>query len=84
MALLVGYLIGISHIDPLKWNLTLERFLPDFRDKVGAHGWRDLIALAPDLMNAPRGLGQHVGGMILSDTPIPELVPIRAAAMDGR
>ena len=170
VALLVGYLIGISHVDPLKWELTLERFLPDdmtslpdidldfprglrdeliervheyfgrdyavltgaistysvkgiiqdlgkalglppddlrllskqihshdggrlreemeqlpaFRDKVDAHGWRDLIALAPQLMNAPRGLGQHVGGMILSDSPIPEMVPVRAGAMAGR
>ena len=170
VALLVGYLIGISHVDPLKWDLTLERFLPDdmtslpdidldfprglrdeliervheyfgrdfavltgaistysvkgiiqdlgkalglpqddlrllskqihshdgarlrdqmeqlsaFRDKVDAHGWRDLIALAPQLMNAPRGLGQHVGGMILSDSPIPEMVPVRAGAMEGR
>ena len=170
VALLVGYLIGISHVDPLKWELTLERFLPDdmtslpdidldfprglrdeliervheyfgrdfavltgaistysvkgiiqdlgkalglpqddlrllskqihshdgarlrdemeqlsaFRDKVDAHGWRDLIALAPQLMNAPRGLGQHVGGMILSDSPIPEMVPVRAGAMEGR
>ncbi len=170
VALLVGYLIGISHVDPLKWELTLERFLPDdmtslpdidldfprglrdeliervheyfgrdyavltgaistysvkgiiqdlgkalglpkddlkllskqihshdgarlreemeqlsaFRDKVDAHGWGDLIALAPQLMNAPRGLGQHVGGMILSDSPIPEMVPVRAGAMEGR
>ena len=170
VALLVGYLIGISHVDPLKWNLSLERFLPedmtslpdidldfprglreeliarvheyfgrdyavltgaittysvkgiiqdlgkalglpqgdlrslskqlhshdardlaaemsrlpDFRDKVRAHGWHDLVELAPQLMNAPRGLGQHVGGMILSSSPIPELVPVRAAAMDGR
>ena len=29
MSLLDGYLIGISHVDPLRWNLTLERFLPD-------------------------------------------------------
>ena len=30
VALLVGYLIGISHVDPLQWNLTLERFIsPD-------------------------------------------------------
>ncbi len=170
VALLVGYLIGISHVDPLRWELTLERFLPDdmtslpdidldfprglrdeliqrvheyfgrdyavltgaintysvkgiiqdlgkalglpkddlrmlskqlhshdgarlreemaqlpaFRDKVDAHGWRDLIALAPQLMNAPRGLSQHVGGMILSDSPIPEMVPVRAGAMEGR
>ncbi len=170
VALLVGYLIGISHVDPLRWNLTLERFisedmsmlpdidldfprairdelirrvhehfgqefavltgamatysvkgiiqglgkalglpkddlkllsrqlhsldaadlrnemlsLPAFRDRVEAPGWRDLVALAPQLMHAPRSLGQHVGGMILSDSPIPEMVPIRAGAMDGR
>ena len=35
-------------------------------------------------MQAPRGLSQHVGGMILSDAPIPELVPVRAGAIDGR
>ena len=29
-------------------------------------------------------LGQHVGGMILSSSPIPEMVPTRASAMDGR
>ena len=170
VALLVGYLIGISHVDPLKWDLTLERFisedmtslpdidldfprglrdeliervhrhfgpeyavltgaittykvkgiiqdlgkamglpqehlsllskrlhshdaadlrdemalLPDFRDRVAAPGWRDMVELAPQLMNAPRGLGQHVGGMVLSSSPIPEMVPMRAGAMDGR
>ena len=40
--------------------------LPAFREKVDAPGWRDLLDLAPHLMHAPRGLGQHVGGMILS------------------
>ncbi|WP_420435447.1 DNA polymerase III subunit alpha [Candidatus Poriferisocius sp.] len=170
VALLVGYLIGISHVDPLKWDLTLERFisedmttLPDidldfprglrdeliervhahfgpehavlagavttykvkgiiqdlgkalglpperlsllskrlgshhaadlrqemtelaeFKDKVGAPRWRDLLDLAPQLMGAPRGLSQHVGGMVLSSSPIPEMVPIRAGATDGR
>ena len=29
VALLVGYLIGISHVDPLCWGLTLERFIPE-------------------------------------------------------
>ena len=170
VALLVGYLIGISHVDPLRWNLTLERFisedtsqlpdidldfprglrdeliqrvhehfgpdyavlagavatysakgiiqdlgkalglprddlkllskqlyshdgaklkeemlvLPAFREKVDAQGWRNLIELAPQLMDAPRSLGQHVGGMILSDAPISGMVPIRAGAMEGR
>ena len=170
VALLIGYLIGISHVDPLKWDLTLERFisedmttlpdidldfprglrdeliervhrhfgpeyavltgaittykvkgiiqdlgkalglpkehlsllskqlhshdaadlrkemeqLPDFGDRVDAPGWRDLLDLAPQLMDAPRGLSQHVGGMVLSSSPIPEMVPMRAGAMDGR
>ena len=170
VALLVGYLIGISHVDPLEWGLTLERFisddmttlpdidldfprglrdelirrvhlrfgpeyavlagavstyrvkgiiqdlgkalglprddlellskqvhshdatdlreemlgLPAFRDRVEAPGWRDLLEMAPQLAGAPRGLGQHVGGMVLSSTPIPEMVPIRAGAMEGR
>ena len=170
VALLVGYLIGISHVDPLKWGLTLERFisedtsllpdidldfprnlrdelitrvherfgkeyailtgaistytvrgilqdvgkalglpreeltllskqlhsyraedleqemreLPAFRDKVDAPGWRDLVQLAPQLMRAPKLLSQHVGGMILSSSPIPEMVPTRAGAMEGR
>ena len=143
VALLAGYLIGISHVDPLRWGLTLERFisedtsqlpdidldfprglrdelirrvhehfgpdcavlagavatysvkgiiqdlgkalglpkedlkllskqlhshdgaklkedmreLPAFRDKVDAQGWRELIELAPQLMDAPRSLG---------------------------
>ena len=170
VALLVGYLIGISHVDPLMWDLTLERFisedmttlpdidldfprglrdeliqrvhrhfgpeyavltgaittykvkgiiqdlgkalglprehlsllsrrlhshnadelreemlrLPDFRDRVDTPGWRDLLDLAPHLMNAPRGLSQHVGGMVLSSSPMPEMVPMRAGAMEGR
>ena len=29
VALLVGYLVGISHVDPLRWDLTLERFIPE-------------------------------------------------------
>ena len=170
VALVVGYLIGISHIDPIKWDLTLERFIsedmstlpdidldfprglrdeliervhrhfgpeyavltgaiatykikgivqdlgkalgipseevkllskqlqshnavdlrteimeiPSFRDRVDASGWRDLIELAPQLAGAPKLLGQHVGGMVLSSSPIPEMVPIRAGATDGR
>ena len=170
VALLVGYLIGISHVDPLRWRLTLERFIPEdmttlpdidldfpralrdeliervhrhfgpefavlagavstysvkgiiqdlgkalglpkedlrmlskqlhshdaqdlrgemlelpaFREKVEAPGWRDLLYLAPQLMHAPRSLGQHVGGMVLSDSPIPEMVPIRQGAIEGR
>ena len=166
----MGYLIGISHIDPLEWNLTLERFisadmtvlpdidldfpralrdelierihqhfgpeyavlagaiatykvkgvlqdlgkalglppaeltllskqmrshdaaqlraemiqLPAFSQRVDACGWKELIELAPQLMGAPKLLSQHVGGMILSSSPIPEMVPVREGAIAGR
>ena len=42
------------------------------------------MELAPHLAGAPKGLSQHVGGMVLSSSPIPEFVPMRASAMDGR
>ncbi len=170
VALLAGYLVGISHVDPLKWNLTLERFIPErsdslpdidldfprairdeliervhsrfgpafavlagavstyrsrgvirdlgmalglpgerlkqlagrigsedmdtleermrdmpeFRDSLKTAGWRNFAELAPQLMGAPKSLGQHVGGMILSSSPIPDMVPVRAGAAEGR
>jgi error-prone DNA polymerase len=171
VALLVGYLIGLSHIDPLKYNLTLERFLPDdvmscvpdidldfprsiredlilrthekwgwqhaaltgtiatyqikgavrdlgkalglpemeidqlakqadwgsarklqvkmermpnFKDKVAAPVWRDLVALAAELDGFPKYMGQHPGGMILSSTPLTDIVPVQRGAIEGR
>ena len=58
--------------------------MPEFRDSLEASGWRNFAELAPQLIGAPKSLGQHVGGMILSSAPIPEMVPVRAGAMDGR
>ena len=170
VAMLIGYLLGLSHIDPLTYDLGLDRFLPedlvtapdidldfprnireelikrvherygwdhaaltgafptykirgairdlglalglpeeqldklakqtehagpgqlreemlampDFRDKVDAPVWRDLIDLAGELDGFPRGLSQHPGGMVLSSTPLMDSVPVHQAAMDGR
>ena len=171
VALLIGYLIGLSHIDPLKYNLSLERFLPDdvmttapdidldfprsireelilrthkkwgwehaaltgtiatyqikgairdlgkslslppeevdqlskqvdygsarhleeemqkspaFKDKVNAPVWRDLIRLAFELDGFPKYLGQHPGGMIISSTPLTDIVPVQRGAIEGR
>ena len=170
MALLIGYLIGISHVDPLKWDLTLERFisedmttLPDIdldfprglrdelNERVHRHFGPEYAVLtgaattykvkgiiqdpgealglpqehlsllskqlhshyAADLRDEmvqlldfrdrwtrraggtcspwpcsswtpPKGLSQHVGGMVLSSSPMPEMVPMRAGATDGR
>ncbi len=171
VALLAGYLIGLSHIDPLKYNLSLERFLPadvmtnvpdidldfprsireelilrthrkwgwehaaltgtiatymvkgavrdlgkalglplveidqlakfvdwgsarklakkmqkmpNFRDKIDAPVWRDLVRLAAELDGFPKYMGQHPGGMILSSRPLIDIVPVQRGAIDGR
>jgi error-prone DNA polymerase len=50
VALLVGYLIGLSHIDPLKYNLSLERFLPD-----------DVMTNVPDIdLDFPRSIREEL------------------------
>ena len=171
VAMLVGYLIGLSHIDPLKFDLGLDRFLPkdgeisapdidldfprnireelilrvharygweksalvgaistyqvrgvirdlgkalslppdqvdrlakrmghhdgrdirremsqmsEFRHLIDAPGWRDLLELAPQLANFPRLVQQHSGGMVISSTPLIEIVPVMHGAIDGR
>jgi error-prone DNA polymerase len=171
VALLVGYLIGLSHIDPLKYDLSLERFLPadtmsnvpdidldfprsireelilrthekwgwqyaaltgtfgtyqvkgavrdlgkalglpqtdidqlakfvdwgsarhleqqmqkspHFKDRTNDRVWRDLISLASELDGFPKYLGQHPGGMILSSTPLTDIVPVQPGAIEGR
>ena len=170
VAMLVGYLIGLSHIDPLKFNLSLERFLqeemasvpdidldfprnireelikrvhdkwgwdyaalsgmistykmkgavrdlgkalglppqdvdklarrveshraralraemavlPEFRDRVDAPVWRDLVDLAAQLDGFPKYLAQHPGGMIISSPPLIDMVPVQQGAIEDR
>ena len=50
VAMLVGYLIGLSHIDPLRYDLSLERFLPN-----------DLMAIALDIdLDFPRNIREEL------------------------
>ena len=170
VAMLVGYLIGLSHIDPLEFNLSLDRFLsddmgsvpdidldfprnireelikrvhqkwgwdhatltgmistyrlkgairdlgkalglpsqevdklakrvdshsarelelemralPEFREKVDFPGWRHLIDLAAQLDGFPKYLAQHPGGMIISSSPLIDMVPVQQGAIDER
>ena len=45
---------------------------------------RRLFALAGELRGFPRHLSQHVGGFVITDGPLCEIVPVRNATMDGR
>ncbi|MDA8042473.1 MAG: error-prone DNA polymerase, partial [Pirellulales bacterium] len=43
-----------------------------------------LVVLVNQLISFPRHLGQHVGGMVITQGDLCELVPIQPASMDGR
>jgi error-prone DNA polymerase len=45
---------------------------------------RRLVRLATELVGFPRHLSQHVGGFVIADQPVSDLVPIENAAMPGR
>ena len=45
---------------------------------------KHFLALSTRLIGFPRHLSQHVGGMVISDTPLHELVPVENAAMEDR
>ncbi|GAC1380921.1 MAG: error-prone DNA polymerase [Marmoricola sp.] len=45
---------------------------------------RQVVELADELLKAPRHLGIHSGGMVLTDRPIGEVCPIERARMDKR
>ena len=52
-------------------------------DPTGPLG-RRFVHLVSELVGFPRHLSQHVGGMVLTQGPLCELVPIENAAMPGR
>ena len=58
--------------------------MPSFKEKVDAPVWRDLIRLAAELDGFPKYAGQHPGGMILSSTPLIDIVPVQRGAIEGR
>jgi error-prone DNA polymerase len=45
---------------------------------------RELLAFVHQLLGFPRHLSQHVGGMVITNGPLCELVPIENASMEGR
>jgi error-prone DNA polymerase len=45
---------------------------------------RQMLDLVPTLIDFPRHLSQHVGGMVMTQGPLAELVPIENAAMADR
>ncbi|MCT9821114.1 error-prone DNA polymerase [Microbacterium sp. W1N] len=59
-----------------RWDGVYETVDTDIPDRV--------LAYARELMKAPRHLGIHSGGMVLTDRPVGEVVPIEHARMEDR
>jgi error-prone DNA polymerase len=60
------------------------RAMPEFASRVDTPIWRQFMRLVEELRGKPRHLSQHAGGIIISDTPIIEQVPVQPTAMPGR
>jgi error-prone DNA polymerase len=60
------------------------RRMPGGEDRLTSRRWRALAMLAREAAGLPRHLSQHSGGMIVSATPLVELVPVVPAAFAGR
>jgi error-prone DNA polymerase len=59
-----------------RWGAVTESTDHDIPDAV--------VELAEQVLKAPRHLGIHSGGMVLTDRPVGEVVPIEHARMEGR
>ena len=79
MAKALGYSPGQQDA----WSKQIERW--DLPEPGGDSEIPDpVLDLAGQVGNFPRHLGIHSGGMVLTDRPVGEVVPIEHARMDGR
>ncbi len=58
--------------------------LPALQGQTDGPLWAHLMELAAELDGMPRHISQHVGGMIISSSPLIECVPVQPTAMEGR
>jgi len=75
---LTGLFSRIRSGQPMEATLRERGFDPSSRTL------RHLFALAAELRGFPRHLSQHVGGFVISERPLHELVPVENAAMPER
>ncbi|MCA9249160.1 MAG: error-prone DNA polymerase, partial [Planctomycetales bacterium] len=89
----VGKALGLSldRVDALAKNLEGYSREPKLAERCRTSGidpesrtGRQLISLVEQLIGFPRHLSQHVGGMVMTEGPLCEMVPIENAAMPGR
>lgn len=89
----VGKALGLSldRVDALAKQVDGYKHEPKLAERMKSAGidaesdlGRKLIHLVNELIGFPRHLSQHVGGMVITQGPLCELVPIENAAMADR
>jgi len=58
--------------------------LAEFQRSLGSQSWEQFLEMCHQIAGFPRHLGIHVGGMIISTTPLSDIVPLEKATMPGR
>ena len=80
----VARALGFSTGQQDAWARQVERWGASI-ESGGDHTIPDrVLEYAQQLLGAPRHLGIHSGGMVLTDRPVGEVVPIEHARMPGR
>jgi error-prone DNA polymerase len=89
----VGKVFGLSKdvLDVLTssiWGWSMEGVTKEQAARAGLDAsdprLNQALAFARELLDFPRHLSQHVGGFVISETRLDEIVPIENAAMDDR
>jgi error-prone DNA polymerase len=89
----VGKVFGLSKdtLDALTssiWGWSMEGITKEQTQRAGLDvsdpRLNQALALAKELLNFPRHLSQHVGGFVISEARLDEIVPIENAAMEDR
>ena len=89
----VAKALGYSAGQQDAWSKQVERYSwstkPDLADGQDGQDGQDAMPaivaeLAAELMNTPRHLGVHSGGMVMCDRPIIEVCPVEWARREGR
>lgn len=89
----VGKVLGLSldRVDVLAKNLDFSSEPAVLSERCRRSGvdpdsqvGKQLLGLTRELLGFPRHLSQHVGGMVITQGPLCELVPIENATMDDR
>ncbi len=66
------------------WQERGDAPLAPTADHAPRNRWQWLLQLCAEIDGFPRHLGIHVGGMLVTRTPLIDLVPIERASMPGR